>query len=73
MLLAEKDSVAGVRYPLRALARAGKSGATVDSEIYLGATHSFDEKVTFNPTFKYDPVAAARAARFYGKWISQGI
>jgi dienelactone hydrolase len=70
MLLAEKDVLAGVRNPLRALSMAQKSGAVVDSVVYAGSTHSFDEKTTINPTFKYDPIAAARAIAFYGKWIS---
>jgi dienelactone hydrolase len=71
MLLAEKDSVAGVRFPLRALAAAQKSGAIVDSVVYPGATHCFDEEVTFNPTFKFDPVDTIRAIEFYGNWISK--
>jgi dienelactone hydrolase len=70
MLLAEKDSVAGVRFPLRALAAAAKSGATVDSIVYPGATHCFDEEITFNPTFKFDPVDFAKAIDHYGTWIS---
>ena len=70
MLLAEKDSVAGVRYPLRALAAAKQSGAKTDSIVYPGATHCFDELVTLNPTFKFDPVDKARATSFYGEWIS---
>jgi dienelactone hydrolase len=71
MLLAEKDSVAGVRFPLRALAAAAKSGAKTESVVYAGATHCFDELVTLNPTFKFDPVDTARATAFYGKWISK--
>jgi dienelactone hydrolase len=70
MLLAEKDSVAGVRYPLRALAAAAKSGARVDSQVYAGATHCFDEQITFNPTFKFDPAETKRAIALYGAWIS---
>ncbi len=70
MLLAEKDSVAGVRFPLRALEAAAKSGATTDSIVYKGATHCFDEEVTLNPTFKFDPAETARAAAFYGQWIA---
>jgi dienelactone hydrolase len=69
MLLAEKDSVAGVRFPLRALAAAEKSGAITDSVIYKGATHCFDEMVTLNPTFKFDPAETARATAFYAQWI----
>jgi dienelactone hydrolase len=72
MLLAERDSVAGVRFPLAALKAATKSGATTDSIVYPGATHCFDEEVTFNPTFKFDPVDAAKAHQFYAKWISEG-
>jgi dienelactone hydrolase len=70
MLLAEKDSVAGVRFPLRALAAAAKSGAPVESIVYPGATHCFDEEITFNPTFRFDPVDTIRAVEFYGSWIS---
>lgn len=70
MLLAEKDSVAGVRFPLRALAAAAKSGATVDSIVYPGATHCFDEEITFNPTFKFDPVDTVKAITLYGAWMS---
>jgi dienelactone hydrolase len=73
MLLAEKDSVAGVRFPLRALAAAEKSGAKVENVVYPGATHCFDEKITFNPTFKYDPKDAGRAIGFYGKWIGASV
>lgn len=73
MLLAEKDSVAGVRFPLRALAAAKNSGAHVESAVYAGATHCFDEEITFNPTFKFDPVDAIRAIKFYGAWIGQTI
>jgi dienelactone hydrolase len=70
MLLAEKDSVAGVRFPLRALAAAARSGARTDSIVYPRATHCFDEEITFNPTFKFDPVDTHKAIEFYGKWIS---
>lgn len=70
MLLAEKDSVAGVRLPLNALKAAEKSGARVESMIYRGATHCFDEEITWNPTFKFDLAEARRAHRFYGQWIS---
>jgi dienelactone hydrolase len=70
MLLAEKDSVAGVRLPLRALAAAEKSGAHVDSIVYPGATHCFDKEITFNPTFKFDPIDTKRATGFYGSWIN---
>ena len=72
MLLAEKDKVAGVRAPLRALEAAQKSGAQVDSLIYPSATHSFDEKFTFNPSFIYDASLAERSMTFYGTWIAQG-
>lgn len=71
MLLAQKDTVAGVRFPLRALAAAAKSGAKTASDIFPCATHSFDEEVTFNPTFRYDPKEAQRAMDYYGVWISQ--
>jgi dienelactone hydrolase len=71
MLLAEKDSVAGVRYPLRALAKAQKSGAHTDSTVYKGATHCFDELVTINPTFRFDPIETERATKFYGAWMAQ--
>ena len=71
MLLAEKDSVAGVRIPLRALTAAAKSGAITNSVVYPGATHCFDEDLTFNPTFKFDPVDMKRAMAFYGSWISE--
>jgi dienelactone hydrolase len=70
MLLAEKDSVAGVRFPLRALAAAAKSGADTDSMVFPGATHCFDEEVTINPTFKFDPTETARATALYARWIS---
>jgi dienelactone hydrolase len=70
MLLAEKDIVAGVRFPLNALKVAGKSGAQVESVIYVGATHCFDEELAWNPSFKFDPAEAARAHAFYGQWIS---
>jgi dienelactone hydrolase len=70
MLLAEKDIVAGVRFPLNALKVAGKSGAQVESVIYAGATHCFDEELAWNPSFKFDPVEAARAHDFYGRWIA---
>jgi dienelactone hydrolase len=70
MLLAEKDSVAGVRFPLNALKAAAKSGAPTESVVYAGATHCFDEEITFNPTFKFDPVEASKAHAFYGRWIS---
>lgn len=73
MLLAEKDSVAGVRFPLRALAAAEKSGASAQSIVYPGATHCFDEKVTLNPTFKYDPVDTAKATNLYAEWISAAM
>jgi dienelactone hydrolase len=70
MLLAERDSVAGVRFPLNALKIAEQSGAQTESLIYKGATHCFDEEYAFNPTFKYDPAEAARAHELYGKWIA---
>jgi dienelactone hydrolase len=71
MLLAEKDSVAGVRFPLKALEAAHRSGAKTQSLIYAGATHCFDEENTFSPTFKIDPVLAARAHKLYGEWIAE--
>jgi dienelactone hydrolase len=71
MILAEWDVVAGVRFPLSALRAAQKSGAMTESIVYPRATHCFDEVITLNPTFKYDPVDAARAITFYGQWISQ--
>jgi dienelactone hydrolase len=70
MLLAEKDSVAGVRFPLNALKAAQKSGAQTESVIYAGATHCFDEELAWNPSFKFDPVEAARAQAFYGEWLA---
>jgi dienelactone hydrolase len=72
MLLAEKDSVAGVRFPLTALKAAEKSGAQTQSLIYKGATHCFDEELAWNPTFKFDPALAVRSHAFYGEWISGG-
>jgi dienelactone hydrolase len=72
MLLAEKDSVAGVRFPLAALKAAEKSGAKTESIIYKGATHCFDEALSWNPTFRFDPALAARAHTFYGQWIAGG-
>jgi dienelactone hydrolase len=69
MLLAEKDSVAGVQFPLSALRAAAKSGAKVESLVLKGATHCFDEDDTFNPAFRFDPAEASRAHNLYANWI----
>lgn len=73
MLLAEKDSVAGVRFPLAALNAAAKSGAHVESKVLANATHCFDEDNTFNPAFRFDPAEAARAHHLYADWISRKL
>jgi dienelactone hydrolase len=61
MVLAEKDSVAGTLLPKQALARARRSGAAIDLHVFSGATHSFDEESSLNPTFKYNPEQCAEA------------
>ncbi|MCU0883184.1 MAG: prolyl oligopeptidase family serine peptidase [Hyphomonadaceae bacterium] len=63
MLLAERDSVAGTRLPRHALRRARDSGADIDLHLFDGQTHSFDERQSLNPTFRYCPQSAARAIR----------
>jgi dienelactone hydrolase len=53
MILASRDSVAGTRLPKLALNRARRSGAQIDLHEIAGATHSFDEQNSLNPTFHY--------------------
>lgn len=63
MLLAEKDSVAGTMLPKQALQRARRTGAAIDLHVFAGATHSFDEETSMNPTFKYNAAQTTEAVR----------
>lgn len=73
MILAEKDSVSGVRLPLKAAEMARRSGSTVETIIYPQATHSFDERRSINPTFEYSPDLTQRAIDTYASWASRQL
>ena len=73
MILGQKDSVSGVRFPLRAAAAARLSGAQVETDIYPNATHSFDEVTSVNPTFRHDPALEARAIAAFTAWMQREL
>jgi dienelactone hydrolase len=50
--------------------RARKAGATVETVIYPGVTHAFDERVkSADSTFKFDTAATTRAHREFIAWL----
>jgi dienelactone hydrolase len=50
--------------------RARKAGSKVETVMFPGVTHAFDEQVqTAESTFRFDPVAAARAHAEFVTWL----
>jgi dienelactone hydrolase len=70
-ILAQDDSLAGITLPLKAAARLSKAGCQVETHIYPGATHSFDEETSVNPTFRFNPEHARDAHVRFADWMER--
>lgn len=68
-LLAGEDNLSGTRLPLRAAEMLTKAGGLIETHIYPGATHSFDEQISVNPTFRYDAVLFEDAKSRFASWM----
>jgi dienelactone hydrolase len=70
MVFAERDTVQGIAGCKPMVERARKAGATVETVIYPGVTHAFDERVkSADSTFKFDTAATTRAHREFIAWL----
>jgi dienelactone hydrolase len=70
-VFAEHDTVqSGAADCRRMLERARKAGSQVETVVFPGVTHAFDERVrSADSTFKFDPVATARAHAAFIAWL----
>lgn len=73
LMLGEDDTLSGTRYPLKAMDKIRATGARVETHIYPGATHSFDEEKSVNPTFRFDPVKTADAHARFATWMASQL
>jgi dienelactone hydrolase len=73
LMLGENDTLSGTKYPLRAADKVRGAGAPVETHIYPGATHSFDEETSVNPTFRFNPVQAADAQARFADWMASRL
>jgi dienelactone hydrolase len=58
---------------LRAADKIRRAGAPVETHIYPGATHSFDEETSVNPTFRFNPTQAADAQARFAEWMARQL
>ncbi|GIU67125.1 dienelactone hydrolase family protein [Candidatus Phycosocius spiralis] len=70
-ILAQNDSLAGISLPLKAAELLSNTGCHVETHIYPGATHSFDEETSVNPTFRYEASKARDAHTRFANWMAR--
>ena len=73
LMLGENDTLSGTHLPLKAADKVRLSGATVETLIYPGATHSFDEETSVNPTFRFNPEQTADAQARFADWMARHL
>ena len=73
LMLGEDDTLSGTRYPLKAADKIRSEGAPVETHIYPGATHSFDEETSVNPTFRYNAAQTADAQARFADWMASQL
>jgi dienelactone hydrolase len=73
LMLGEDDTLSGTRYPLKAAEKIRRGGTRVETHIYPGATHSFDEETSVNPTFRFNPVQTADAQARFADWMAHQL
>jgi dienelactone hydrolase len=72
-MLGEDDTLSGTRYPLKAANKIRGAGAPVETHIYPGATHSFDEETSVNPTFRFNLAQTADAQARFADWMARQL
>jgi dienelactone hydrolase len=73
LMLGENDTLSGTRDPLKAADKIRRAGAPVEIHIYPGATHSFDEETSVNPTFRFNPAQTADAQARFADWMARQL
>jgi dienelactone hydrolase len=69
-VFAEHDTVQSAAGCRPMVDRARKAGAEVETVMFPGVTHAFDERVkSADSTFKFDPAATARAHQEFIAWL----
>jgi acetyl esterase/lipase len=58
---------------MRAADKVRSAGAAVETHIYPGATHSFDEETSVNPTFRFNLAQAADAQARFADWMARQL
>jgi dienelactone hydrolase len=70
MVFAQNDTVQSAAGCAPMVERARKAGAAVETVVYPGVTHAFDERVkSADSTFIFDPAATARAHAEFIAWL----
>jgi dienelactone hydrolase len=70
MVFAEEDTVQSAAGCMPMVERARRAGSTVETVVYPGVTHAFDERVkSADSTFRFDPAATARAHAEFIAWL----
>lgn len=70
VVFAEHDTVQSKAGCRRMLERARTSGSTVETILFPGVTHAFDERVKSpDSTFRFDPAATAKAHAGFIAWL----
>jgi dienelactone hydrolase len=71
-VFAEHDTVQSAAGCQPMLDRARKAGSHVETVVFPGVTHAFDERVkAADSTFKFDPAATARAHQEFIAWLQR--
>jgi dienelactone hydrolase len=69
-VFAEHDTVQSAAGCRPMVDRARAAGARVETVVFPGVTHAFDERVkSADSTFRFDPAAAARAHQEFIAWL----
>lgn len=70
MVFAEDDTVQSAEGCRPMIERGRKAGARIETVVFPGVTHAFDERLTTDDsTFRFDPAAAARAHAEFIAWL----
>ena len=70
MVFAEHDTVQSAEGCRSLIERGRKAGARIETVVFPGVTHAFDERLTTDDsTFRFDPAAAARAHAEFIAWL----
>ncbi len=73
LMLGEDDTLSGTRYPLKAADKIRRNGSHIETHVYPGATHSFDEETSVNPTFRYNAAQTADAQARFADWMASQL